>query len=60
MKYPGMQNYFVDKYNIRLIHEPQYYEGNHLPDPHEDDLHGFIVQHMTQEHADFAGKSGDL
>lgn len=49
-----------DMYNIRLIHVPEYYEEHQLTDPHSDDLHGCIVQHMTQEnHADLMGPMGD-
>lgn len=36
-------------YNIRVIHDDEYYEKNGLTDPHDDCLHGYIVQHMTQE-----------
>ena len=36
-------------YNIRIIHNDGYYEKNELPDPHKEDLHGFIVQHVTVE-----------
>ena len=36
-------------YNIRIIHNEAYYEDNDIPDPHKEDLHGMIVQHMTEE-----------
>lgn len=36
-------------YNIRLIHQPEYYEEKDLPDPYNEDLHGYIVQHMIEE-----------
>ena len=49
-----------DMYNIRLIHVPEYYEEHQLPDPHSEDLHGCIVQHMTQEdHTDLMEPMGD-
>lgn|GEM_PF-245844 len=35
--------------NIRLIHNQEYYEKNDLHDPHDDDLRGYIVQHLTEE-----------
>lgn len=37
------------KYNIRIIHEPDYYRNLGLKDPHQDDLHGCVVQHMMLE-----------
>ena len=47
-------------YNIRVIHNQEYYEEQQLPDPHSDDLHGYIVQHMTQEeHTDLLGAPGE-
>ena len=36
-------------YNIRLIHNEGYYEENDLTDPYDEDLHEFIVQHLTEE-----------
>lgn len=36
-------------YNIRVIHNEEYYEKNELPDPHSEDLHGYIIQHITLE-----------
>ena len=36
-------------YNIRIIHNKDYYEDNDLPDPHKEDLRGMIVQHLTEE-----------
>lgn len=36
-------------YNIRFIHNEEYYELNGGHDPHQDDLHGYIVQHITEE-----------
>lgn len=36
-------------YNIRLIHKADYYDEYDKADPHKEDLHGFIVQHMTVE-----------
>lgn len=39
----------ANSYNIRLIHEQSYYEGNELSDPHDDDLSNYIVQHIQLE-----------
>lgn len=36
-------------YNIRIIHNEEYYKEKELPDPHEENLHGYIVQHVTEE-----------
>ncbi|MCR4612167.1 MAG: hypothetical protein K5644_09750, partial [Lachnospiraceae bacterium] len=36
-------------YNIRIIHNREYYENNQVADPHNEDLQGFIVQHVMQE-----------
>jgi hypothetical protein len=36
-------------YNIRVIHNEEYCKKNKLPDPHNEDLHGYIVQHVTLE-----------
>lgn len=36
-------------YNIRIIHDSDYYYDNELPDPHGDNLEEYIVQHMTEE-----------
>lgn len=39
-----------DAYNIRLIREPEYYQDEGLPDPHNNEaLAGMVVQHMTLE-----------
>lgn len=38
-----------ESYNIRMIHEAEYYEKNKLEDPHNDSVQGYIVQHMTEE-----------
>ena len=38
------------KYNIRIIHNKEYYENNiDVSDPHQDDLCGYVVQHITLE-----------
>lgn len=38
------------KYNIRIIHNKEYYENNkNISDPHQDDLCGYVVQHITLE-----------
>lgn len=45
-------------YNIRIIHDDEYYINNKMHDPHNDNLKGYIVQHMTEEAEHFA-KSKD-
>lgn len=47
-----------EMYNIRLIHNADYYEKKELPDPYKEDLHGFIVQHLTIE--DNEALTGDV
>lgn len=44
-------------YNIRIIHNEDYYIENELPDPH-DNIKGYIVQHMTEEAEHFTKSSG--
>lgn len=39
----------VNKYNIRIIHDDEYYSDNQLDDRHDDELNGYIVQHLTLE-----------
>lgn len=39
----------VTKYNVRIIHNPEYYEKLGLNDPHNDQLNGTIVQHLMEE-----------
>lgn len=47
-------------YNIQLIHSPEYYESNDLPDPYNIDTHGMIVQHMIEErHESLSVEGGD-
>ena len=38
-----------DAYNIRIIHDKEYYENNEIVDPHEEKKKGYIVQHVTEE-----------
>lgn len=38
-----------DTYNIRIIHDKEYYENNEIIDPHEEKKKGYIVQHVTEE-----------
>ena len=46
------------KYNVRIIHNKDYYEKNkQIPDPHQDDISGYVVQHITLE--DFL-EEGDI
>lgn len=44
-------------YNIRIIHNEEYYIENELPDPHNN-IKGYIVQHMTEEAEHFTESSG--
>ena len=44
-------------YNIRIIHNEEYYIENELPDPHNN-IRGYIVQHMTEEAEHFTESSG--
>ena len=41
-----------EAYNIRIIHNEEYYLNNEESDPHNDDLSGYIVQHLTEEISD--------
>ena len=45
-----------DKYNVRIIHAPEYYEEKGLKDPHSDDLGEAIVQHIVEEAEHFNEK----
>ena len=38
-----------EAYNIRIIHNEEFYDENNITDPHNDDLKGYIVQHITEE-----------
>lgn len=38
-----------EAYNIRFIHDENYYIENETYDLHDDDLKDYIVQHMTEE-----------
>lgn len=42
-----------DAYNIRIIHNEEFYTENEISDPHNDDLKGYIVQHVTEEAENF-------
>lgn len=44
-------------FNIRIIHNEEYYIENELPDPHNN-IKGYIVQHMTEEAEHFTESSG--
>ena len=46
-----------EAYNIRIIHDEDYYIDNELPDPHNN-IKGYIVQHMTEEAEHFTESSG--
>ena len=45
-------------YNIRIIHDGEYYAENEMHDPHSDHLKGYIVQHMTEEAEHFTNTKG--
>ena len=46
-------------YNIRIIHNAEYYQSNDLHDLHQDCLHGMTVQHLTlEDHKDLQEKVG--
>ncbi len=45
-------------YNIRIIHDGEYYVENEMHDPHSDNLKGYIVQHMTEEAEHFTNTKG--
>ncbi|WP_242832068.1 hypothetical protein [Butyrivibrio sp. VCD2006] len=47
-----------EAYNIRIIHDGDYYDENELHDPHSDDLKGYIIQHITEEAEHFTGAKG--
>ena len=47
-----------DAYNIRIIHDGEYYAENGLDDPHSDNLKGYIVQHITEEAEHFTNAKG--
>ena len=47
-----------DAYNIRIIHDGEYYAGNEMHDPHSDNLKGYIVQHITEEAEHFTNTKG--
>lgn len=49
----------LDAYNIRIIHEEDYYIDNELPDPHKN-IKGYIAQHMTEEAEYFTTSSGSF
>lgn len=61
LKYYGVEVSIGDltpgAYNIRIIHNEEYYIENELPDPH-DNVKGYIVQHMTEEAEHFTESSG--
>lgn len=47
-----------EAYNIRIIHDEEYYNQNELYDPHSDNLKGYIVQHITEEAEHFTNARG--
>lgn len=40
-------------YNIRIIHNEEFYTENEMTDPHNDNLKEYIVQHITEEAEQF-------
>lgn len=48
-----------DAYNIRIIHDSEYYDVNDMYDLHNDDMKGYIVQHMTEEVSHFTKDKKD-
>lgn len=48
-----------EMYNIRVIHNEEYYKKNGLSDPYNEDLHGYIVQHVTLEDCNILKKEID-
>ncbi len=47
-----------DSYNIRIIHNEEFYAENEIADPHSDNLKSYIVQHMTEEAEHFKNEKG--
>lgn len=47
-----------DAYNIRIIHDGEYYAENEMHDPHSDNLKRYIVQHITEEAEHFTNTKG--
>lgn len=47
-----------EAYNIRIIHDDEYYAENDIYDPHNDNLKSYIVQHMTEEADHFTNYKG--
>lgn len=47
-----------EAYNIRIIHDGDYYDENELQDLHSDNLKGYIVQHITEEAEHFTSTKG--
>ena len=53
-----LENLSKEAYNIRIIHDDDYYAENELNDPHNDNLKGYIVQHITEEAEHFKNTNG--
>lgn len=47
-----------EAYNIRIIHNEEFYDEHDLSDPYKDNIKGYIVQHMTEEADHFANSKG--
>lgn len=51
-------NLSEEAYNIRIIHDGEYYAENEMHDLHSDNLKGYIVQHITEEAEHFTNTKG--
>lgn len=51
-------NLSEEAYNIRIIHDGEYYAENEMHDPHSDNLKKYIVQHITEEVEHFTNIKG--
>lgn len=51
-------NLSEEAYNIRIIHDGEYYAEKEMHDPHSDNLKGYIVQHITEEAEHFTNTKG--
>lgn len=45
-----------EAYNLRIIHNQEYYEENNIRDLHDENLEGYIIQHITEETESFNEK----
>ncbi|MEE1082841.1 MAG: hypothetical protein UH850_03780 [Paludibacteraceae bacterium] len=54
-----VQKLSKDAYNLRLIHNDEYY-GKNIADPHDDDLSKYTVQHITTDNFNDKGSNAYL